>query len=171
VYCSKYLQRTPWNRDLREKLTVAEIFCDILCLVLKLRCHYYVHKFLPLIHILSQMNPFHITRAYFLTSVSFLSFYVCLGLPNSTFPSGFPIDILYASLIFPMRATYHVHLIVLHSIIITTSGEEDKLWNFILQFFVSLSYFFFLGSEYSQHRVLEFTIFWFIAPSSVVVGY
>jgi hypothetical protein len=50
-----------------------------------------------------------------------------LGLPSDLFPSGFPINILYAVLFSPVRATCPVYLILLDLIILIILGEAYKL--------------------------------------------
>jgi hypothetical protein len=50
-----------------------------------------------------------------------------LGLPSGLSPSGFPIKILYAFLISPMRSTWPVNLLDLLTLIIF--GEAYKLWS------------------------------------------
>jgi hypothetical protein len=52
-----------------------------------------------------------------------------LGLPSGLFPSGFPTNILYAFLLSPIRATFHVHLIFLDLIILIMFGKKYKLWS------------------------------------------
>jgi hypothetical protein len=57
------------------------------------KVHYRVHKGLPLVPILIQINPIHSTPFYFST-IHFTD--LCLGLPSGLFPSGLPTNILYA---------------------------------------------------------------------------
>jgi hypothetical protein len=59
------------------------------------KVHYRVHKSTPLVPILSQINPVH-TTPFYLSMIYFNI--VNLGLPSGLFPSGFPINILYAFL-------------------------------------------------------------------------
>jgi len=60
-----------------------------------------VHKSLPLIPILSQMNPVHTLPPYFPKIHSNITSCLCLGLPSDLFSSGFSTKILYAFLICP----------------------------------------------------------------------
>jgi len=46
---------------------------------------------------------------------------------SGPFPSGFPAKILYAFLIFPVRVTYLIHLILFDLIAVKIFREEDKL--------------------------------------------
>jgi hypothetical protein len=50
--------------------------------------------------------------------------HLCLGLPNGLFPSGLPINILYALFFSPIRDTYPAQLILLDLIILIMFGEE-----------------------------------------------
>jgi hypothetical protein len=61
------------------------------------KIHYCVNKSLPLVSILSQINPVHTTPSY-LRSIITLSTHLHLGLPSSLFPSSFPTNILHAFL-------------------------------------------------------------------------
>jgi hypothetical protein len=49
-----------------------------------------------------------------------------LGLPSGLFPSGFPTNILYAFLFFPIRAKCPVDLILLDVIIVIIFEEKYK---------------------------------------------
>jgi hypothetical protein len=90
----------------------------------------------PLVSILSYMNPVHIIKSYI--SKIYLNIISCqyLGLPSGFFPSGFYHQKHIHSLL--MRATWFVHLILLDFIILLISGEERKLWSFLLCSFLNL---------------------------------
>jgi len=70
------------------------------------KIHYCVHSSLPLAPILSHMNPVCIL----ISDILILSSHLCLSLPNSCFPSGFPSKILYTLLISLMHAVYPIHV-------------------------------------------------------------
>ena len=57
-------------------------------------------------------------------SLWMLSSHLCLGLPSSLFPSGFPTKTLYTPLLSPVRATCSAHVILLEFITRTVLGEE-----------------------------------------------
>ena len=59
-------------------------------------------------------------------SILILSTHLCLGLPSSLLPSGFPTKTLYTPLSSSIRATCPAHLILLDFITRTILGEEYK---------------------------------------------
>jgi hypothetical protein len=70
------------------------------------KAHHRVHKSPPRVPVLSQINLVHTTPASLsLRSILILSSHLCLGLPSGLFPSGFPTNILYAFLFFPIHST------------------------------------------------------------------
>jgi hypothetical protein len=91
--------------------------------------HYRAHKSLPLVTILSHINPVHNTLFYLsLRSILILFSHLCLGLPSGLFPSGFPTNILYA-FFFSLHACYMSRPSqppwLYHSIL----GGKYKLWS------------------------------------------
>jgi hypothetical protein len=68
-------------------------------------------------------NPHHPIS---IRSILILSTDLRLGLPSGLFPSGLPTNILYAFLVFPIRATCPAHLTLLDLIILIILGEEYK---------------------------------------------
>jgi hypothetical protein len=64
-----------------------------------------------------------------LRSILIISFHLRLGHSRGVFPSGVPIEILYAFLFASIRATYPSNLILLDLIMLIVLEEEYKLWN------------------------------------------
>jgi hypothetical protein len=90
------------------------------------KVHYRVHKSLPLILILSHINPIHTIPCY-LSKIHFnIVTHSRVGLPSGVFPSGFPNNILYAFFFSLIRATCPAHLVPLDLIILINLGEEYK---------------------------------------------
>jgi hypothetical protein len=56
-----------------------------------------------------------------------LSTHIHLGLPSGLLASGFPTNILYAFLFFPIRAICPANLILLELIVLSVLGEEYTL--------------------------------------------
>jgi hypothetical protein len=69
------------------------------------KIHYRVHKSSPLVPILNQFNLIHTIPSYISKTHLALSIHLRLGIPSGIFPSAFPINILYAFLLSPVRAT------------------------------------------------------------------
>ena len=74
-------------------------------------------------------------------SILILSFHQRLRLPSGLFTSCFPTKTLYTPLLFPIHATFPVHLIFLDLITRTTFGEEYRslgslLCNFLYYIFI-----------------------------------
>jgi len=90
----------------------------ILCLLGNLKNHSHVHKDLPLVPILNQMNPVHILWPISIRSILILSSHLCLGLPSWLFLSVF--------------ATKHVSSLSCLPCALTTSSSwfdhPNKIW-------------------------------------------
>jgi hypothetical protein len=69
-------------------------------IIWNLKFHYHVHRSLPHVPILSQMNSVHTTSFYFLRSTLILFSHWHLGHPTGLIPFGFPTEILNAFLLF-----------------------------------------------------------------------
>ena len=77
------------------------------------KVHYCFHKRPSTLPILSHIWPVHTLSSQFLKIQLNKSSYLRLGLPSSLFPSGFPTKTLCTRPVFPKRATYSAHPIVL----------------------------------------------------------
>jgi hypothetical protein len=110
VYCPNYRGAVSFLRN-RTSLTLHEI----LRLVWKQKVFYRSHNSRPLIFINSRFNLDHIsTHCFFKIHIS-MSSKPLLELQNCIFSLGFPTKILYAFIIYRMRAACNVHLILLEN--------------------------------------------------------
>ena len=92
------------------------------------KLHFPVHKSLPFVPIMSQMNPVHSLPSYFFN----IHFNTSISLPSMPWsskwsPSGFPSKTLYAFLFF-LQATCSVHLILLDLVTWVIFGDKQKSW-------------------------------------------
>jgi hypothetical protein len=88
--------------------------------------HYRIHKCLPPVLIVSQINPIHTSSLHFFKIHFNIIISFKLGLSSSHFPSNLPTKTLYAPLLSPIRATCPAHLILLHMITRIIFGEEYR---------------------------------------------
>jgi len=117
---------TPRGTVPHGQLTLSELHKKSPIIYRPPKVHYCVHSILPLVPILSQMNPIHTLPKY-----SFkIHFNIILpptpDLPSGFFPSPFPTKILHAFLLCPMYATCSYHLTILG--MITRIYGEQKSW-------------------------------------------
>jgi hypothetical protein len=67
-----------------------------------------------------------------------LSIHLHIGLPSGLLPSDIPINILYAFLLYPLRATRPAHRTFRDFIVLIIFGETYKLWSSSLCNFLKL---------------------------------
>ena len=88
-----------------------------------MKVHYRIHKCLPPVPILCQIDSFHTPTSDFL---KIPSSHLSLGLPSGLFPSGFPTKTVYTSLLAPIRAKCPAHHIILDFITRKILGDEHR---------------------------------------------
>ena len=93
---------------------------EIPSVLLNPKVHYRIHKCLPPVPILSQLNPVKTSTSHWLKN------YFNIILPRGLFPSGFPTKTLYTPLLSPIRATCPTHLILLDFITRTIFCEQYR---------------------------------------------
>jgi hypothetical protein len=114
---------TSWSWALRVKASVVQLLYNFLTLYGAQRL-IIVLLSRPLLHILSQISPYHPILS--VRSILILSIHLCLGLP-SDFPCSFLTCILYAVLLHSCYMSCPSHPPWLyHS---SYTGKEYKLWS------------------------------------------
>jgi len=119
-------KQTSWRTVLLEKLTNPK-------LVKKFPAFYGIRRFIISFTSARHLSlswggaeyQVHATTSYFL-KIHFYIIHLCIGLPSGLFPSVLPTTTLYAPHLYPVCATYSVHLILLDSITRTMLGEEYR---------------------------------------------
>ena len=94
--------------------------------------HYRIHKCLPSVPILSQLDLIHTPHPTSWRFILILPSHLRLGLPSGLFPSGFPAKTLYTPLPSPIHATC-LALLILLDFITRTTGLPLGLSIFNLQ--------------------------------------
>jgi hypothetical protein len=89
---------TPWSRGLPENLTGPQLLKELPTISWNPKVHFHIHKSLPHVPVLSQINPVHAPHLTSLSTILMLPSHLCLGLPSGSFPQVSPLKPLYAPL-------------------------------------------------------------------------
>ena len=117
---------------------------------------YRIHKCLPPVPTLSQLNPIHTSHPTSWRCYLILSSHLCLGLPSGFFHSGLPTKKLYMPLLSPTHTTCPAHVILLDFITHTILGKEYRSLSYSLcSFLHSL-----VTSSLLDPNILLNTLFW-----------
>ena len=81
---------TPWSKILLEKITVPQLVKKFPHILWNPKVHYRIHKCLPPVPILRQINPVHAPHPIFWRSILKLSFHLHLVFKVVSFPQGSP---------------------------------------------------------------------------------
>jgi hypothetical protein len=110
---------------------------EILRISMNRKFHYRAHNNPILVSILNPIKPVHTVHPISLRSIFIFTSHLCWGFRIDCFLVDFPTEILYAFLLFFVRATLSVYFMFLSFITLTVIGEEYNPPIFIIYFYLS----------------------------------
>jgi hypothetical protein len=108
------------------------------------KCHYHVHKNLPLLSFLFQVNSVHTSYCISLIYTLIFSFHLRLDFTNGFFPVGFPTEIFCEYLIVSIHVTSTTDLVIL-DLITQYSLVVSTIYYLFIEQFSAASCSFFVG--------------------------